>query len=184
MSKLVKASFILLAAVALGVAGWFVLKSAPPQPLPPVPSLPADKVAVGGVEVTLYFADADSGLLVPVRRHLEGFTVDAQTVLNELLSGPKAGEKGESPLPKRTKVLGSTLSGGIITINLNRAFQTDFPSSSAATLVTVYSIVNTLTELPGIDKVAFRIEGKPISALGPLDVSKPLIRQLDMIVKQ
>ena len=176
---------LVVAAVALlGVAGWFLSTTRSQSPPLAVPSLPANSVAVSGTEVTLYFADAETALLVPVQRRLEVPSADAQAVVEELIAGPKAGENLAPTLPQGTQLLGLSLSGGVVTLNLNRAFETNFPSSSAATLLTIYSLVNSLTALPGIDKVAFEIEGEAVSELGPLDVSEPLEANSDMVSKQ
>lgn len=182
--RLKRTLLLVLPAVVLIAAGWVLSRSPSHEGSRTVPSLPADVVTVGGVEVTLYFADAETGLLIPVRREISHSSVGPETVLRELLAGPRPGEKGVTALPKGSEVLGTFLAGGILTINLNRAFEEKFPSSSAATLLAVYSVVNTLTELPGIEKVSFQIEGKPVEVLGELDVSEPLTGKPDMILEQ
>jgi spore germination protein GerM len=40
----------------------------------------------------------------------------------------------------------------------------------------IYSMVNTLTQIPGIDGVLFLIEGKSIKEYGNIDLSLPLIK--------
>ena len=172
---------VIVAIALVGAAGWMFSRTPPQRPPETVPSLPAENVVVGGAKVTLYFADGEASLLVPVQRQLDDIHATAKSVIKELIAGLQPGETGESALPKGTELLDVSLSDGVATVNLNRAFQTDFPSSSAASLLAVYSIVNTLTELPAIDGVAFQIEGKPVSTLGPLDVSGPLARRPDMI---
>jgi spore germination protein GerM len=48
--------------------------------------------------------------------------------------------------------------------------------------MTVYSIVNTLTELPFVRAVTILVEGKPIGALtGHLDLEGPLRRNTSMV---
>jgi spore germination protein GerM len=100
------------------------------------------------------------------------------------MAGPKSGEDFDPTLPSGSQLLGSSLADGVVTLDFNRAFETNFPSSSTASLLALYSLVNSLTCLPGIDKVAFRIEGEPISILGPLDVSEPLGASPDAVLKQ
>ena len=179
-----KRTLLLVLPAALLIAVSWVLSRIPSHRGPTtVPSLPAEVVTVGGGEVTLYFADADTGLLIPLRRQISQSPDDADTVLRELVKGPGPDEKGVGALPKGTEVLGTSLSDGVLTVNLNRTFEKDFPGSSAASLLAVYSIVNTLTGLPGVQKVAFEIEGKSISVLGPLDVSEPLDSKPDMIAR-
>lgn len=181
--KLKRSLLLIPAAILVGGAGWLVVRTfLSPSPRG-APSLPAKTVTVGETHVTLYFADADTGLLIPVQRRISQSRDDPQTVLRELVAGPRPDEKGVSALPKGTEVLGTSLTDGGLTVNLNWTFQKDSPSSSAASLLAVYSIVNTLTGLPGVQKVAFEIEGKRVSVLGPLDVSEPLASKPDMIAR-
>lgn len=185
--KLSRAAPIILAVVLLAAGGWILFR-VPPQNPPPaerqVPSLPAESIAVSGQEVTLYFADPKTALLVPVQRRLDVPSANPQAVVAELMAGPKSGEDFDSTLPSGSQLLGSSLAGGVVTLDFNRAFETTFPSSSTASLLALYSLVNSLTCLPGIDKVAFTIEGEPISILGPLDVSEPLGASPDAVLKQ
>lgn len=183
MPRVKKALLLFLPAALLIAVSWILSRPPSHRGKTTVPSLPAQIVTVGGGEVTLYFADADTGLLIPVRRQISQSPDDADTLLRELLQGPRPGEKGVSALPEGTEVLGASLADGVLTVNLNRAFEKNFPSSSAASLLAVYSIVNTLTQLPGIQKVTFKIEGNSASELGPLDVSAPLESKPDMIAK-
>ncbi|MCJ7665460.1 MAG: GerMN domain-containing protein, partial [Actinobacteria bacterium] len=45
----------------------------------------------------------------------------------------------------------------------------------------IYSIVNTVTEIPGINGVLFFLEGKRIKIYGDIDLSIPLIRDPDFL---
>ena len=47
--------------------------------------------------------------------------------------------------------------------------------------LTIYSIVNSLTELPNINNVKFEVEGKPISVYAGINLDEPLTRNKDFI---
>ena len=175
---------LLAVALALGVAIMILSRSVAPSPPIVTPALPASRVAVDGVKVTFYFADPNTSMLVPVTRQLDRSQANLQTVLRGFFAGPKPDEHAESLLPKGTQLLGATLKDGVVTVNLNGAFRTNFPKSSAASILAVYSIVDTLTSLPGVDTVAFQIEGKPVSVLGEFDLSQPLAMNPSVIAKQ
>jgi len=59
----------------------------------------------------------------------------------------------------------------------------DHPGGSAGELITVYSVVNTLTELPGVKEVRWLIDGQAVESLaGHLDLSRPVARSDEIIV--
>jgi len=170
--------------VLLGGVAWFVLQSLFHPSPPATPSLPAEEVGVSGMEVTLYLVDGDKAMLAPVRRHLDHSPADSEAIVQELAAGPEEGQKLQSPLPKGTRLIGSALKDGVLTLNFNEDFRKNFPSSSAGSLMAVYSLVNTLTLLPGIDKVSFQVEGEPVSELGGLDLSEPLAPESSYVIEK
>lgn len=84
--------------------------------------------------------------------------------------------------PKGAALAGPvTLKGGVVNVNLNRAFAANAESwSSAETTTRVMSIVNTAIatkeQIAGSEssEVRILIQGKPVSTLGPLDTSEPI----------
>lgn len=127
--------------------------------------------------VTIYLPDN-------ARRYLvrESFTVDAQQakdqprcIMEQLLS---AGENGNptSCIPTGTKLLSIDVENGICTVNLSSQFSSELERSFAAERMAVYSIVNSLTELPEINTVDFLIAGAPIDTLYLMDLSSGVVR--------
>jgi spore germination protein GerM len=48
--------------------------------------------------------------------------------------------------------------------------------------MTVYSIVNTLTEFACVKRVRLLVEGKPIQSIaGHIDIDEPLVRNLSIV---
>lgn len=111
--------------------------------------------------VVLYFADEHEQYLTPEHRTV---IVNAKeslenVLVNELIKGPE-NDKLLKTVPESTKVLSIETKEGICFVNLSKEFKTEHPGGSSAETMTIYSIVNTLTELSHIEKVQFLIEGQ------------------------
>ncbi len=112
--------------------------------------------------VTLYFKDKNTNKLAK-----EGKLIDSKLLLTDpykelmelLIEGPK-NEKFESTIPKGTKLNKTELKGNIIYLDLSKEFIENHTGGEEAEKLTVYSIVNTLTELTEVEKVKFLIDGK------------------------
>ena len=126
-------------------------------------------------QATLYFGDKDAMYLVAETR-----TVDKKdgileaAVVEELVKGPK--KEGSVPtIPEGTRVLSVTVVNGVAYVNFSKEFQTKHWGGSAGEIMTIYSVVNTLTELPGVEKVQFLLEGDKLeSILGHMDTMIPI----------
>lgn len=111
-------------------------------------------------DVMLYFASAHGNTLVGVYRNkfystsmpLERFVVD------ELIIGPSGQVEGlyQSVNPQ-TSVLSVNSKDGVCYINLSADFL--IPYGNVPTTISVHSIVNSLCELPNIDKVQILVDG-------------------------
>ncbi|MBQ2967982.1 MAG: GerMN domain-containing protein [Clostridia bacterium] len=111
--------------------------------------------------VVLYFASADGQHLVPEYRTV---IVNAKeslenVLVNELIKGPENDHLSKT-IPQETKVLSIETKEGICFVNLSKEFKTAHPGGSMEETMTIYSIVNTLTGLPNVQKVQFLIEGQ------------------------
>jgi len=134
--------------------------------------------------VTLYFANAGANGLVAESREIYVFKHDPieAEVFYELAKGPVT--QGLYPtIPEGTRILSVETEDGICKLNLSEEFIDNAVGGSAGELVTVYSIVNTLTELPGIEKVQFLIDGKVREAYIHLEFSEPFERNEKAIDK-
>lgn len=133
--------------------------------------LPQEKV------VSLYFPDVN-------RRYLlrETVSVDAadaasqaQCIMEQLLHAKENGQS-TSCIPDGTKLLGIDIESGLCTVNLSSQFVQNLEKSFACERMAVYSIVNTLTELPEINTVDFLVAGAPIDTLYLMNLSNGVIR--------
>ena len=72
----------------------------------------------------------------------------------------------------------------MVVVDFDRTLVREHPGGSTGEILTVFSVVNTLTEIPGVRKVAWRIEGQPVETLvGHLDLSRPVERDPSLIVE-
>ncbi|NCC15527.1 MAG: hypothetical protein EOM28_04145 [Clostridia bacterium] len=126
----------------------------------------------------LYFTNADASDLIVEDRVVE---VNAnqpreRTILEQLIAGPK--EAGNyATIPAETKIMDvTTTSDGVCYVNLSQEFVSKHTGGSTGELLTIYSIVNSLSELDNVDKVQFLIEGEKVEAFkGHIDFSTPFV---------
>lgn len=140
------------------------------------------------VAVVLYFGDDQAEYLLPEKRILtiEEEASDemlASSVVSALIAGPE--NKDLQPtIPTESKLLSLQISEGIASVNFSEEIRTKHPGGSAGETMTMYSLINTLTEIDSIDKVQLLIEGKKVETLaGHWDTSGPLERNEDIIKK-
>lgn len=113
------------------------------------------------VTLRLYFANEEGNGLIAVNRELS-HNADVSNVsmekivLEQLIKGPASDETYPTISPD-TKVVSVTVQDGVCYINFDSAFETAI--NNVTTDVTIYSIVNSLSELSNINKVQFSIDG-------------------------
>lgn len=84
---------------------------------------------------------------------------------------------------KGTAVKGVTVKDGIATVNMNKAFVANDNGGELTAQLRLAAIVNTVTEFKDVKGVLFRIDGKPLTSFGAYDLSDPLSRMDNLIVK-
>ena len=112
--------------------------------------------------VSLYFADKDTGELLPEARMIDIKEIinDPYNVLmNMLIEGPK-NEKFTKVIPDGTKVLSINKEGDTLTIDFSSEFLNYDKNADIAKNNLIYSIVNTMTELTEINHVKFLVNGE------------------------
>lgn len=144
----------------------------------------ADALNQDEANVTLYFSDADAMYLVPEIRRIKvpkGESME-KMIVTELIRGPKK-EKLYKTVPAETKIRSVETKDGVCFVNLSNEFITKHGGGSAGEQMTVYSIVNSLTELSNVDKVQFLIEGEKKDVFIHLIFNEPIERDVSMISK-
>jgi len=133
------------------------------------------------VEVNLYFSDSQAMYLVPEKRKIPQTTSLARQVVVELIKGPE--NFGLYPtIPEGTQINEVYIADDIVYIDLSEEIFKNHPGGSSGELMTVYSVVNTLTEIPPIRSVQILVGGNETKSLaGHIDVSMPLLRDENWI---
>lgn len=133
------------------------------------------------ITIRVYYADEMGEFLVGESRVLH----DKNSYIDSLIELMKIPLDSSliSLIPETTQVYSVEVGGGAAEVNLSSNFVNDRFESDTADLLLVYSIVNTLTEFPDINSVIFYIEGERLNTLGILDLSKPLYRKNDLIIR-
>lgn len=114
----------------------------------------------GSVEtnLTLYFANADgTGLVKETRNvHYSSNVSMEKLVMEQLVEGPKSFQL-QGTIPSGTTLISVSQVDGVCYVNVSESFRTQ--SATVPEEITLYSIVNSLTELPGVSRVQLVING-------------------------
>lgn len=146
----------------------------------------ADKTAItDSFEVTLYFADAKGNTLAPEVRTIEKSEGIARATIGELIKGPSPGNGLLPTVPQGTSLLDINVKeDGLCIVDFSSEFLGEVSGEVIDDNLMVYSVVNTLTEFPTIDRVEFRIDGENIESLGEnISASAPIKGEPSLISK-
>lgn len=134
----------------------------------------------GKIHVLLYFPDPAQSYLIPEDRIAEFDTSLEKTVMKEIIKGSLTA--AVSPIPKGTKLLGISRNKDTVTVNLSGEFKRNQPGGSISELMSIYTIVNSLTEIPGVSRVQFKINGSIESTIaGHVAINKPIARNRELL---
>lgn len=116
------------------------------------------------VKIRLYFANAEGDRLIETNRTLEYSRYSTnismeRLVVEQLIGGPseQVKDKVYPTMNPETKVIGVTLKDGTCYVNLSEHFLTQIYNVSSD--VAIYSLVNTLVELPNVGRVQIAVNG-------------------------
>lgn len=124
----------------------------------------ATPTPVGTTLVKIYlFADER---LVAVQREIPHTLAVGRAAVEQAIIGPSQAEKSASPalftsIPAGTALLGLQVKDGLATVNLSTEFESGGGSSSM--FGRLAQIVYTLTQFPTVDRVAFELDGRPVT---------------------
>jgi spore germination protein GerM len=105
-------------------------------------------------------------------------------VLTELISGPGQKSILAPVLPSRTKVREIRIDRGVATVDLDAGFIESYWGGSRSEELTVYSIVNSLTEIEGIDAVRLTLDGRSdVSIAGHIALDQTFHRESRLIAE-
>lgn len=133
--------------------------------------------------VKLYFSNKDATSLVCERRNIA--LVDnnlEKSIVTELIKGP-VDPKLNATIPTGTNVMSIETKEGICFVNLSDEFVSKHSGGSSAEVMTIYSVVNSLTELENVYKVQFLVGGKKLDVYKHMMLSEPFERDETVISK-
>lgn len=112
--------------------------------------------------ITLYFLDIENYKLVPEPRKIDSKELikdPYKVLINLLIEGPK-NEKLVKLIPEGTNLISAEIKDNILFLNFSKEFINEQNLGKEQEELILKSIVNTVTELTEINKVAFLIEGE------------------------
>lgn len=135
------------------------------------------------IKVVLYFGSKDGQYLVKEVREIPKVEGIARATLEELLKGPGPESNLVQTVPNGTKLLDINIKpDGLAIVSFSGELKAKHWGGSAGEGNTVYSIVNTLTQFPSVQRVQILIEDQAVETLaGHLDISIPLERNPELI---
>ena len=133
--------------------------------------------------LTLYFSDDAGTKLVAETRDIfyDMNTSKEKLIVDELMKGPKtAGLK--ATIPGDTKVISVTVNEGICYVNFDEGFLNALPDVLDS--ITIYSIVDSLSELPNITRVQILVNGKSDKNYNSISLGTSVERNLDYVKEE
>lgn len=122
--------------------------------------------------IKLYFIDKETKEFYPESRAVK--VIDQASperyIVAELIKGPQR-EGLEAVLAPDTQILSAETTDGTAYINMPQSFVDKNSGSKEKELRAVYSIVNSVCELPEVNNVQFLIEGKKTTGFTNVDLS-------------
>lgn len=133
------------------------------------------------VQLTLYFANEEGTALLPVYRTVvynSNITME-RLIVDQLIAGPKS-DKTHPVINPQTGVNTVSVQDNTCYVDFNNAFLVQpYPVSAE---VTLYAIVNSLVELPGVNKVQISVGGETaIDYMETINLNNVLERNLDIV---
>lgn len=143
-------------------------------------TLPTVADFVDRATVVLYFAN-ENGQLVAEQREIPKVEGIARETIRELILGPENGML-DPTIPAGTTLLDIDVNEGLCTVDFSKELIIGHSGGSGSEYLTVYSIVNTLTQFGTIQEVQLRVEGKTVETIaGHVGVDAPLVRDDEII---
>lgn len=139
------------------------------------------------LSVNLYFADSKGNKLVkvPIDATFDGTISIEELIVQQLIKGPSNVKNVDNTLKAAvtptTVVNQITVREQICYIDLSKDYLTVVQGVSKP--ASLYSVVNSLVELPDINKVQFTIDGQTVKFFGDSDIvfDAPLERNLEIV---
>lgn len=112
--------------------------------------------------ISLYYTNTENNTLIPEARSVDvkELLENPYKILVELLMEQPKNDKLVSSIPEGTKVNNAILKNNIVELDLSKEFIENQNEDIEKAKLSIYSIVNTLTELNEVNYVKILIEGE------------------------
>jgi len=111
------------------------------------------------ITLSLYFGNGE-GLQIEERKIVVNNNFEIPIMaLTELIKGPQNSDYSGT-IPKGTKINSVNLGNGLAIVDLSKEFIDNHIGGSESEISTIYSVVNTLCDIPIINRVEFLIDGQ------------------------
>ena len=131
-------------------------------------------------EVELYFSDSQGQYLIPETRDIDSDNLYEDTI-NELIKGPKDDELAAT-IPEEAELIEVKLENKLLTVNFTEDLIEFHPGGSTGERMTVYSIVNTLTNFTEVEQVQILVADEKRPTLsGHLMIEEPIEFNYDIV---
>ncbi|AOT72787.1 GerMN domain-containing protein [Geosporobacter ferrireducens] len=183
MRILYKVLLLLLIIVTFGY-GFYSLRNDvdPAKNQPPIPPIP-DKTKY---ELNLYFGSPDYKRLVIEKRVIVSEELsEEKVIMEELIKGPR-NKILKVSIPPETKLLSVNTTDGICYVNLSNEFLNTYRwSQQMNEAITIWSIVNSLTELNEIQGVQILVEGNKVDVIEKYySLKQPYFRNEELLKRE
>lgn len=131
----------------------------------------------------VYYANREGNALLAsdLKIPYSGSETAELTVLRQLIAGPIE-EEMYPVLSDKVEVLSVSNKDGICSVNLSDRFLDKLPEVTEE--ITIYSVVNTLAELPGVYQVQFLVDGEQVKSYQTMDLTLLYERNLNVVEKE
>ena len=123
--------------------------------------------------ISLYFTNPETNTLMPEARRIDAKDLldnPYKTLVELLIQKPK-NEKLVTSIPEGTKVNNAILKNNIVELDLSKEFIENQESNVDKINLSIYCIVNTLTELNEVDGIKILIDGEEGKSFENVDFS-------------
>lgn len=150
------------------------------------PSEPSFLSAQNRRDITLFFQEPNSDLLMPEERQIfetNSLTDQAKQIVVGLIDGPRNPNLLPT-MPEKTRVLGLYMDrDGTAWVDLSHEVVSEHLGGTAEELATIYSLVNSITvSLPDIKRVHILVDGEERDTLkSHLDLRRDFIQNLSIV---
>ncbi|WP_258360197.1 GerMN domain-containing protein [Moorella sulfitireducens (nom. illeg.)] len=158
----------------------------PPETGTPEVSSGETKEEVKTTKVVLYFSDPTGNYLVAEERTIPLVEGIARATIEELIKGPGPGSQLLPTIPRGTVLKDINIRpDGLCRVDFSKELVANHSGGSLGESLTVYSIVNTLTQFPTVKQVQFLVNGQYVETIaGHIDVSTAISRNESLIKKE